>query len=308
VSLSRARRRAPLTRTLSLAHEAPPHRAPPTLAPSIGESVGLIRPPSAVDWCGSLSRGSAGWRLGRSVGLAMPVVWSDRCRLHDPGSEIFVGVRMPGTEWPHVQTRSLLRSSKLMRVSSAPCSTPTWHCLPCTMRHSWSSSSPPGTNGLVRGSSERGPGPRRALRVRPRGADVRPAGGRAHRRLGKGRLLRVRHDYPHRARYLEHHVCRACYGGSCYLNHSAVAAAAFADKLAGPVAVLDIDAHHGNGTQEIFYEHGDVLIGSVHVDPGAGCFPRSSASRTKRAPATATARTRTCRCHRAPATSSGSMQ
>jgi acetoin utilization deacetylase AcuC-like enzyme len=70
-----------------------------------------------------------------------------------------------------------------------------------------------------------------------------------------------------------HHVCRACYGGSCYLNNSALAAAAFADRLGGPVAVLDIDAHHGNGTQEIFYERGDVLVGSVHVDPGAGWFP-----------------------------------
>jgi acetoin utilization deacetylase AcuC-like enzyme len=70
-----------------------------------------------------------------------------------------------------------------------------------------------------------------------------------------------------------HHVCRACYGGSCYLNNSAVAAAALADRRGGPVAVLDIDAHHGNGTQEIFYERGDVLVGSVHVDPGAGWFP-----------------------------------
>jgi acetoin utilization deacetylase AcuC-like enzyme len=70
-----------------------------------------------------------------------------------------------------------------------------------------------------------------------------------------------------------HHVCRACYGGSCYLNNSAVAAAALADGLGGPVAVLDIDAHHGNGTQEIFYERGDMLVGSVHVDPGAGWFP-----------------------------------
>ena len=52
-----------------------------------------------------------------------------------------------------------------------------------------------------------------------------------------------------------------------------MAAAALADKLGGPVAVLDIDAHHGNGTQEIFYERGDVLVGSVHVDPGAGWFP-----------------------------------
>ena len=42
---------------------------------------------------------------------------------------------------------------------------------------------------------------------------------------------------------------------------------------AARVAVLDIDAHHGNGTQAIFYGRGDVYVGSVHVDPGAGWFP-----------------------------------
>ena len=104
-----------------------------------------------------------------------------------------------------------------------------------------------------------------------------------------------------------HHVCRACYGGSCYLNNSAVAGAAFADRLEGPVAVLDIDAHHGNGTQEIFYERGDVLVGSVHVDPGAG-FHTSSALPTKPGRAAGRARTRTFRYHRAPATSPGSKR
>jgi acetoin utilization deacetylase AcuC-like enzyme len=37
--------------------------------------------------------------------------------------------------------------------------------------------------------------------------------------------------------------------------------------------VIDIDAHHGNGTQAIFYDRPDVFYGSVHVDPGAGWFP-----------------------------------
>jgi acetoin utilization deacetylase AcuC-like enzyme len=69
-----------------------------------------------------------------------------------------------------------------------------------------------------------------------------------------------------------HHVTRSAYGGSCYLNNAAVAAHALAEAV-GIVAVLDIDAHHGNGTQEIFYERGDALVGSVHVDPGAGWFP-----------------------------------
>ena len=39
------------------------------------------------------------------------------------------------------------------------------------------------------------------------------------------------------------------------------------------VAVVDLDAHHGNGTQAIFYDRADVLYASVHVDPGAGWFP-----------------------------------
>jgi acetoin utilization deacetylase AcuC-like enzyme len=70
-----------------------------------------------------------------------------------------------------------------------------------------------------------------------------------------------------------HHAARACYGGSCYLNNAAVAAAELVERTGGPVAVLDIDAHHGNGTQELFYDRADVVVGSVHVDPGAGWFP-----------------------------------
>ena len=70
-----------------------------------------------------------------------------------------------------------------------------------------------------------------------------------------------------------HHVTRAAYGGSCYLNNAAVAAAHLARALRRRVSVIDIDAHHGNGTQSIFYARGDVLTGSLHVDPGAGWFP-----------------------------------
>jgi acetoin utilization deacetylase AcuC-like enzyme len=70
-----------------------------------------------------------------------------------------------------------------------------------------------------------------------------------------------------------HHATRAGYGGSCYLNNAAVAAQALRRDGAGRVAVVDIDAHHGNGTAAIFYDRDDVLYGSVHVDPGAGWFP-----------------------------------
>jgi acetoin utilization deacetylase AcuC-like enzyme len=70
-----------------------------------------------------------------------------------------------------------------------------------------------------------------------------------------------------------HHVTRSAFGGSCYLNNAAAAAARLRDGLGGRVAVVDVDAHHGNGTQAIFYADEDVLVASVHVDPGAGWFP-----------------------------------
>lgn len=70
-----------------------------------------------------------------------------------------------------------------------------------------------------------------------------------------------------------HHVTRAAYGGACYLNNAAIAAAALRERLGAPVAIADIDAHHGNGAQSIFYADPDVWTGSVHVDPARGWFP-----------------------------------
>ncbi|MGA9746728.1 MAG: hypothetical protein WBQ50_04655, partial [Nocardioides sp.] len=63
------------------------------------------------------------------------------------------------------------------------------------------------------------------------------------------------------------------YGGSCYLNNAAVAAQALREAGHERVAVVDLDAHQGNGTASIFWERGDVLYASVHVDPAAGWFP-----------------------------------
>jgi acetoin utilization deacetylase AcuC-like enzyme len=70
-----------------------------------------------------------------------------------------------------------------------------------------------------------------------------------------------------------HHVTRSAYGGSCYLNNAGIAAQALRDAGHERVAVVDLDAHHGNGTQALFYDRADVLYGSLHVDPGAGWFP-----------------------------------
>jgi acetoin utilization deacetylase AcuC-like enzyme len=64
-----------------------------------------------------------------------------------------------------------------------------------------------------------------------------------------------------------HHAGAARLAGYCYLNNAAIAAQAFIDGGMPRVAVLDIDYHHGNGTQEIFYERADVLFCSVHADP-----------------------------------------
>jgi acetoin utilization deacetylase AcuC-like enzyme len=70
-----------------------------------------------------------------------------------------------------------------------------------------------------------------------------------------------------------HHATRSAYGGSCYLNNAAVAAEALRAGGFERVAVVDLDAHHGNGTASIFYVRPDVLYASVHIDPAAGWFP-----------------------------------
>jgi acetoin utilization deacetylase AcuC-like enzyme len=64
-----------------------------------------------------------------------------------------------------------------------------------------------------------------------------------------------------------HHAGADFMGGYCFLNNAAVAAQALRDGGAMRVAVLDVDYHHGNGTQSIFYERSDVLFVSLHGDP-----------------------------------------
>ncbi len=64
-----------------------------------------------------------------------------------------------------------------------------------------------------------------------------------------------------------HHAARDMFGGYCFLNNAAIAAQHLRDNGAPRVAVLDIDFHHGNGTQDIFYDRDDVLFCSLHGDP-----------------------------------------
>ena len=96
-----------------------------------------------------------------------------------------------------------------------------------------------------------------------------------------------------------HHAAADSFAGYCYLNNAAIAAQAWVDRGAR-VAILDVDYHHGNGTQQIFYDRDDVLFVSLHADPayeypfflgfavgdGAGARARTSpaTSRSRSAP------------------------
>lgn len=62
-----------------------------------------------------------------------------------------------------------------------------------------------------------------------------------------------------------HHAYPDCAGGFCYLNNAAIAAQRLRDKLGARVAIIDVDVHHGNGTQGAFYKRSDVLTFSVHA-------------------------------------------
>jgi acetoin utilization deacetylase AcuC-like enzyme len=235
--------------------------------------------------------------------LTMPVVWSDDCRLHDPAAEIWIGVRTPAVETA-ARTEAILVA---LRDAGAEILDATAHddaallavhdtglvnylaaawiewndaelqaeagqdrVVPYVFAHVGLTSSPtvptavwaqPGyycydTMTLI------GPGTWQAARA---AADCALTA-----------VDLVLHGAPVAyacCRPPGHHVCRACHGGSCYLNNAAIAAGELARRLEGRVAIIDIDAHHGNGTQEIFWERDDVLVGSVHVDPAAGWFP-----------------------------------
>lgn len=66
-----------------------------------------------------------------------------------------------------------------------------------------------------------------------------------------------------------HHAGRDYMGGYCYLNNAAIAAAKARSLGLGPVAILDVDYHHGNGTQDIFYDDPELFFVSIHADPAS---------------------------------------
>jgi acetoin utilization deacetylase AcuC-like enzyme len=230
----------------------------------------------------------------------MPVVWSDRCLLHEPGGEIWVGIRTPAAETP-ARATTILEALDAHVIEAEPhpdealrrVHDPELLAYLETAWDEWSSAGlpdDPGQDRVVPYVFAHG-GLGTALAV-PEAVWARP-GYFAYDTMtlvgpGTWEAARAAADCALTAvdlvldgrpiayactRPPGHHVTRAAFGGSCYLNNAAIAAAALRAGVDGPVAVLDVDAHHGNGTQEIFRDRDDVLTGSVHVDPGAGWFP-----------------------------------
>jgi acetoin utilization deacetylase AcuC-like enzyme len=239
------------------------------------------------------------------VSLPVPVVWSEDCLRHEPGGEVWLGVRDEGTEVP---ARALVLHEALT-AAGAPVVPAARHGDeivrmvhdPDLVDHlagawrDWEAAGLPAefgrdrvvpyvfpTAGLLAGLPERsppavhgraglfcydtmtllGPGSWAAIR------------GAADAALTAARLVSSGERLAYAlCRPPGHHVTRRAYGGSCYLNNAAIAAQALLSAGARRIAVLDIDAHHGNGTQMIFYDRSDVWYGSLHVDPGAGWFP-----------------------------------
>jgi acetoin utilization deacetylase AcuC-like enzyme len=228
-------------------------------------------------------------------------VWSDECLRHEPGAEIWVGVRTPATELPDraLRIREALVAAGAREGAAVahpgeavlPVHAPPLVELLRTPRDEWSALGLPNDRVVpyVFAREELTSG-----RPAPKPAAVWARPGRfaydTMTLIGPGTWEAARGAVDaaltavdlvtggERVAYAccrppGHHVTRSLYGGSCYLNNAAIAAAALLARLGGPVAVVDIDAHHGNGTQELFRGRDDVRTASVHVDPGAGWFP-----------------------------------
>ncbi|HEY6595376.1 MAG TPA: hypothetical protein VI011_14955, partial [Asanoa sp.] len=233
----------------------------------------------------------------------LPAVWASDCMRHEPKQEVWIGVPMPGTELP--ERAAILRSSVAAAGATivpaaghddtvlASVHDPDLLEHLSTVYRTWDAAGlrewqdrvvpyvfptaamlgglPVRQPAAIHGRAGRwcydtmtlvGPGTWEAARAAAdaaqTAAELVVAGAPAAYAI---------------CRPPGHHVTREAYGGSCYLNNAAVAAQALRAAGVARVAVVDVDAHHGNGTQAIFYDRPDVFYGSAHVDPGHGWFP-----------------------------------
>jgi acetoin utilization deacetylase AcuC-like enzyme len=88
-----------------------------------------------------------------------------------------------------------------------------------------------------------------------------------------------------------HHAGTRLFGGYCYFNNAAIVAQWLIEAGAERVAILDVDYHHGNGSQQIFWERDDVLYVSLHGDP-SGAYPYFSGYAAERGAGAGTGRNR----------------
>src|SRR4051794_19244921 len=235
----------------------------------------------------------------------VPFVWSDRHRLHEPGGEVWVGVRTSGTEVPERAERLRLALEAAGAHRMAAVLQPDDRALAlhdpglvAWLRGAWAdwaaSGLPedPGQDRVVPYLFAH-PALLGGLPVRTPASIAARAGRFAYDTMtlvgpGTWEAARAALDVAlttadlvtggARVAYAccrppGDHATRDGIGGSCYLNNAAAAAAALRAAVGSPVALLDVDAHHGNGSQSLFWSDGSVLTGSVHVDPGAGWFP-----------------------------------
>jgi acetoin utilization deacetylase AcuC-like enzyme len=228
----------------------------------------------------------------------MPVVWSDRCLLHDPGREIWVGLPTEATEVPARVDRILDTLARPDLLLAEPHDDEILKAIhdEALLRYlesawgEWQASGLPEDPGQSRVVPYifAHPGLGSPL-VEPTAVWARPgffaydtmtligegtweaARAAVDVALTAADLVREGESVAYACtRPPGHHACRGAYGGSCYLNNAACAALALGLER---VAVLDIDVHQCNGTQQIFAGNSDVIVGSVHVDPRAGWFP-----------------------------------
>lgn len=238
--------------------------------------------------------------------LHAPVVWAEDCLLHEPLAEIWVGVRTVGTEVP-ARATAIRAATEAAGAELVPATPHDDSILAAvhgagllthlrTVYAQWLAAGFPAdpgqdrvvpyvfpTDGLLGGLPLRDPAAVHARAGRycyDTMTLVGPGTWEAARAAVDATLTAVDLVRTGRARVAYalcrppgHHAGRDSFGGSCYLNNAAVAAHGLLAAGHRRVAVLDIDAHHGNGTQSLFYERGDVFYGSLHVDPGAGWFP-----------------------------------
>jgi acetoin utilization deacetylase AcuC-like enzyme len=235
--------------------------------------------------------------------MSIPVVWSRETRRHEPMREVWVGVPTEGTELPERVDRILDATAGRERVEATPhdedvlrrVHAPAFVDHLRTIHAEWLDGPYVDLVGQDRvvpyvfptEAMTQGMPPTRATATHGRagqfGYDTMTLVG-----AGTWEAARAAVDCALSAvdlvgagaaaayalcRPPGHHATRDGYGGSCYLNNAAVAAEALRDAGHATVAVVDLDAHHGNGTQAIFWERADVRYGSLHVDPGAGWFP-----------------------------------